>query len=167
MYPLKYFSLIVIFALASFAATAADLKQSAPLTDVEWEKAREHVGLLDKISFVPSLLPIIMKHREALELTKLQKAAFRAWRKQNYQRMVDVMNEIIERRIALSKGALDPAVGNEDLSREQRAILQLQQQLLAIRLSCRALVIRTFTPDQWNNFAFVLEEYPDLAGLMQ
>ena len=160
---------VVIFAfwLASFSACAADLKQLAPLTDAEWEKLGEHVSLLDKISFVPSLLPVIMKHRDALELSDEQTAAFRDWRKQHYQRMVDVMNEIIERRIVLSKGALDPAVVNKDLVREQRQILQLQQELLAIRLSCRELVMKTFSPDQWNNFAFVLEEYPNFAGLMQ
>lgn len=160
---------VVIFAfwLTSFFASAADLKQAAPLTDAQWEKLGEHVSLLDKISFVPSLLPVIMKHRDALELSDEQTAAFRDWRKQHYQRMVDVMNEIIERRIVLSKGALDPAVVNKDLVREQRQILQLQQELLAIRLSCRELVMKTFSPDQWNNFAFVLEEYPNFAGLMQ
>ena len=167
MDSLKKIFLIFILGLAAAVPSAADVKQTAPLTDAEWEKLGEHVSLLDKISFVPSLLPVIMKHREALELSDEQVAAFRNWRKQHYQRMVDVMNEIIERRIVLSKGALNPAVVNEDLVREQRQILQVQQKLLEIRLSCRDLVMKTFSPDQWNNFAFVLEEYPHFAGLMQ
>ena len=160
-------SLIVILTAASFVTGAADLSQSAPLSDADWDRVREHVGLLDKVSFLPSLLPVIMKHRDALELSGDQKAAFRGWRKQHYQRMVDVMNEIIERRIVLSKGALDPVVGNEELVREQKAILKLQEELLDIRLSCRNLVMTTFSPDQWSNLAFVLEEYPEFAGLMQ
>jgi len=46
-------------------------------------------------------------------------------------------------------------------------ILQLQQDLLGLRLSCRKLIMTTFSPDQWDNFAFVLEDYPEFAGLMQ
>lgn len=160
-------ALMITLALMSVLASGADLGKADPLTDAEWEKVREHVDLLDKISFVPSLLPVIMKHRDALELSDNQTVRFRGWRKQNYQRMVYVMNEIIQRRITLSKGALDPGVRNEELQKQQQAILQLQQELLQIRLSCRELLMNTFTADQWSNFAFVLEEYPEFAGLIQ
>lgn len=164
---LRNSSLIVVFTTVTFFASAADLTQPGPLTDAEWNKVEEHVGLLDQISFFPSLLPVIMKHREALELTDDQKHAFRGWRKKNYQRMVGLMNEIIERRIAFSKSALDPAVRDAELVHKQKMILQLQEKLLALRLSCRKLILTTFSPDQWNNFAFVLEDYPEFAGLMQ
>jgi hypothetical protein len=160
-------SLIIISMVVTFGASTADLTQPSPLTDAEWSKVQEHVGLLDKISFFPALLPVIMKNREALELTDHQKRAFRGWRKQNYQRMVDSMNEIIERRIAFSKSALDPAVADAELIQEQKMILQLQEELLGLRLSCRKLILTTFSPGQWENFAFVLEDYPQFAGLIQ
>lgn len=160
-------SLIAVLSVISCVAPAADLTQSAPLTTPEWDRIREHVALLDKISFVPSLLPVIMKHQDALDLSEVQKKAFRTWRKSNYQRMVELMNEIIERRILLSKGALDPALANKDLVREQQQILQLQQELLRVRLSCRKLVMSSFSVDQWEDLAFVLEEYSEFAGLMQ
>jgi len=149
------------------AASAADLTQPSPLTDIEWDKVREHVGLLDTVSFFPSLLPVIMKNRDALELTDEQKGVFRGWRKQNYQRMVGLMNEIIELRIAFSKRALDSAVENAELIHEQKMILQLQEELLSLKLSCRELIMTTFSPRQWNNLAFVLEDYPEFAGLMR
>jgi hypothetical protein len=160
-------SLIIVFMVVTFVASAADLTQPGPLTDAEWDKVQEHVGLLDKISFFPALLPVIMKHRDALELTDHQKRIFRGWRKQNYQRMVDFMNEIIERRIAFSKSALDPAIGDAELVHQQKMILQLQEELLSLRLSCRKLILTTFSPGQWDNFAFVLEDYPEFAGLLQ
>lgn len=159
-------SLIVVFVAVTFAASAADVSQRTPLTDAQWERVREHVGLMAKISFFPSLLPVIMKHQEALGLTDEQKAGFRGWRKKNYQRMVDLMNEIIEARIAFSKSALDPAVSNDALIYEQKMIFKRQEELLGLRLSCRKLVMTTFSSSQWNNFAFVLEDYPEFAGLM-
>lgn len=159
--------LVIVFMMASFLASATDLSQPDPLSDSEWDKVREHVELLDKISFVPSLLPVIMKHQDALNLSDDQRAAFRGWRKQNYKKMVDLMNEIIEQRIALSRAALDPSADSNQLIRQQETILQLQERLLRVRLSCRELVLTTFSPEQWGSLAFVLEEYPNFAGLMQ
>ena len=164
---LKKSSLIIVFSMVSFVVSAADLTQRAPLTDSEWDQVREHVGLVDKISFFPSLLPVIMKHRDALELTDEQKAAFRGWRKQYYQQMVTLMKDILERRIAFSKRALDPEARSADLIPEQKTILQLQEELLRLKLSCRELIVTTFSRDQWNNLAFVLEEYPEYAGLIE
>ena len=137
-------AVILTLALMSVSVTGADLEKAAPLTDAEWEKVRQHVDLLDKISFVPSLLPVIMKHRDALELSDSQKAAFREWRKQNYRHMVDVMNAIIERRITLSRGALDSGVNNEDLQGQQQAILELQQELLQFHHNWIQCLIQSF-----------------------
>jgi hypothetical protein len=81
--------------------------------------------------------------------------------------MVDLMNEIIERRIAFSTSALDPAVGDAKLIHEQTMMLRLQGELLGLRLSCRKLIMTTFSPDQWHSLAFVLEDYPEFAGLIQ
>ena len=160
-------SLIIILTALTFSASAANHTQPGPLTDGEWDKLQEHVALLDSVAFFPGLLPVIMKNRNALELTDDQKSAFRSWRKQNYQRMVDSMNEIIERRIAFSRSALNPAIGDAELIHEQKMILRLQEELLSLRLSCRKLIMVTFSPSQWDNFAFILEDYPQFAGLLQ
>ena len=77
------------------------------------------------------------------------------------------MNEIIERRIAFSRSALDPAIGDAELIHEQKMILRLQEELLSLRLSCRKLIMTTFSQSQWDNFAFILEDYPKFAGLLQ
>lgn len=164
---LRFLGVITVFATTTLVASATELAQPSPLTDAEWDTIREHVGLLNRISFMPSLLPVIMKHRDTLELSDEQKRAFRTWRKENYSRMTNVMNEIIEQRIALAKGALDPQISQAELLYAQKEILQLQRELLVIRLSCRELVMKTFSSEQWSSLAFVLEDYPEFAGLIQ
>jgi hypothetical protein len=42
----------------------------------------------------------------------------------------------------------------------------LQQNLLKLKLSCRELVMSTFTEEQWENFAFVVSDNPKLASLL-
>jgi hypothetical protein len=76
------------------------------------------------------------------------------------------MNEIIRGRIAFSKSALNPAIRNDALIYKQKKIFQLQEDLLGLRLSCRTLPTTTLSSSQWNNFAFVLKDYPEFAGSM-
>ena len=159
--------LVILVTTASFLASAADLSQPEPLSETDWDQIREHVGLLEKVSFVPSLLPVIMKHRDALQLSDEQAAAFRKWRRKNYKSMIGLMNEIIERRIALSRAALDPVVDSSQLIEMQQRILLRQDELLRVRLSCREILVGTFSREQWVNLAFILEDYPNFAGLLQ
>jgi len=84
----------------------------------------------------------------------------------HYQDMVDLMNEIIQRRFTLSKASLEESLSSDDILAKQQEIFRLQERLLRIRLSCRNLIVETFSPDQWENMAFILEEYPRYAGLL-
>ena len=148
-------------------ASTADYSRQAPLNAQQWNTLREQVNLLDKVAYLPSLLPVIMSNRDSLELSDAQVSAFREWRRVHYQEMVDLMNEIIQRRIALSKASLDHNVADDQLLADQKAIFALQEKLLRLRLSCRKLLTTTFSPSQWENFAFILEEYPKYAGLLE
>jgi hypothetical protein len=80
--------------------------------------------------------------------------------------MVDLMNEIILRRIELSKSSLDTRLTGEQILEQQRDIFELQAEVLRLRLSCRQIIVSTFSLEQWDNLGFVLEEYPKLAGLL-
>jgi hypothetical protein len=101
-----------------------------------------------------------------LELSNAQLKAFRDWRKAHYPGMVDLMNEIIQRRITLTKASLDDQISKDEILAQQKIIFSLQEDLFRIRLSCREVIISTFSPNQWENLAFVLEEYPRYAGLL-
>lgn len=164
----RIWTFATVFALCSLAPVAADtgISQQAPLTGSQWDILRERVNLLDKIAFLPSLLPVIMKNRDALELSDAQVVAFQEWRRLHYQNMVGLMNEIIQRRITLSKATLDVHISGDDILAQQKEIFRLQERLLHVRLSCRNLIVETFSDAQWGNLAFVLEEYPRYAGLL-
>ena len=137
------------------------------LTDEEWLTVKGKIELLDNLNYLPTLLPTIMRHRDALELTDEQIAAFRNWRKQNYGNMVNVMNRIIEKRVEFKKVAFIPGTTDEELRVLQNEILSLQKQLLDIKLTCRKLVMDTFTREQWDNFEFAIADHPKLASLIE
>lgn len=137
------------------------------LSDMEWLVIKNRVELLDELNFMPTLLPTILRNRDVLALTDQQIRSFRDWRKQNYVNMVGVMNTIIEQRIEFKKAALSPTTTADELRHRQREILQLQTQLLDIKLSCRKIVVESFTEEQWDNFAFIAADHPRLAGFFE
>ena len=137
------------------------------LTDKEWSVIESQVALLDDINYMPTLLPTIMRNRDVLQLTDQQIQSFRDWRKHHYGNMVNTMNTIIEKRIAFKKAALNPGVSDQGLIDMQNDILITQKKLLEIKLTCRKMLVDSFTDDQWDNFAFVVADHPKLASFMQ
>ena len=151
-----------------FISTTALAKHDSdhPLTADDWKEVMDKVVLLEDSGLMPTLLPIIMRNQDTLELTAEQISAFRAWRKQNYTHMVNVMNEIIEKSVQFRVETLSPRTTSDHLYVLQSEIHELQRQLLKIKLSCRELVTTSFTDAQWENFAFVVADIPKLASLM-
>jgi hypothetical protein len=159
---------IVLTSIFLIAIPAWAMHESGhDLSDEEWLTVKGKVELLDNLNYLPTLLPTIMRHRDALELTDEQVAAFRHWRKNNYGNMVIVMNAIIEKRVEFKKVAFIPGTTDEELRELQNEILDLQKQLLDIKLTCRKLVMDTFTEEQWDNFQFAIADHPKLASLIQ
>ena len=126
----------------------------------------DKVVLLEGTGLMPTLLPVIMRNRDTIDLTDEQVNSFRAWRKKNYTHMVNIMNEIIEKSIEFRVAALSPHITSDQLYVLQSEIQELQRQLLKIKLSCRELVMTSFTDEQWDNFAFVVADKPKLASLV-
>ena len=126
----------------------------------------EKVVLLEPSSLMPTLLPIIMINRDTLQLTDEQVIAFRAWRKKNYTNMVNAMNEVIEKMVQFRIESLSPGISGDRLLALQSEIQELQHRVLEIKLSCRELVMTTFTDEQWQNFYFVVSDDPQLGSIM-
>jgi hypothetical protein len=137
------------------------------LSDQEWWIVKDRVELLDSINYMPTLLPTIMRNRDVLQLTDQQIKSFRDWRKQHYGNMVKTMNEIIEKRVAFKEAALDPGVSGDELLKMQNDVLVLQKKLLKIKLTCRNMLVSTFTEEQWDNFAFAVADQPRIASFLQ
>ena len=159
---------IAVFFAFVFICTTALAKHNSdhPLTADDWKEVMDKVVLLESSGLMPTLLPVIMRNQDTIELTDEQINAFRAWRKKNYTHMVNIMNEIIEKSVQFRVAALSPRVTSDTLYQLQADIHELQRELLKIKLSCRELVTTSFTDAQWENFAFVVADNPKLASLM-
>jgi hypothetical protein len=162
---MKYAGVFVALFLLGTSAQARH-NSDHPLSAEDWKEVMNKVDLLEPSGLMPMLMPTIMLNRDALQLTDEQVNVFRTWRKNNYTRMVNVMNEIIEKMVQFRIDSLSPDVSNEHLLAFQSEIQELQRQLLKIKLSCRELIITTFTDEQWENFAFVVADNPKLASLV-
>ena len=162
---MKYAGVLVALLLLGSSAQAKH-NSDHPLTDEDWKEVMSKVDLLEPSGLMPMLLPTIMLNRDTLQLTDEQVNAFRAWRQKNYTHMVNVMNEIIEKMVQFRIESLSPEISNEHLLASQSEIQDLQRQLLKIKLSCRELIMTTFTDEQWENFAFIVSDNPKLASLM-
>ncbi|TNF91425.1 MAG: hypothetical protein EP297_15970 [Gammaproteobacteria bacterium] len=157
-----------IFVVLSLLCTSVLAKHNSdhPLSAEDWKEVMGKVVLLEDSGLMPTLLPVIMRNRDAIQLSDEQVNAFRTWRKNNYTNMVNIMNEVIEKMVQFRVESLSPDASSDHLLTFQSDIHELQRQLLKIKLSCRELVITTFTDEQWENFAFVVADNPKLASLV-
>ena len=162
---MKY-ACVLIALLLLVSSAQAKHNSDHPLSDEDWKAVMNKVDLLEPSGLMPMLMPTIMLNRDALQLTDEQVNAFRTWRKNNYTHMVNVMNEVIEKMVQFRIESLSPDVSNEHLLALQSDIQDLQRQLLKIKLSCRELIMTTFTDEQWENFSFIVSDDPKLASLM-
>ena len=161
----KLSTILIIFSIFSTPLWAKH-ESDHPLSEEDWAMIERNIKLIDNMNFMPVLLPILMKNRDTLELTKEQIEHFRGWRKQNYVPMVNIMNNIVEKRLAFKKASLNPAVSNEKLFELQNKSLDSQKELLAIKLSCRKMLVESFTGEQWEQFEFIVSDDPKLASFI-
>jgi len=112
---MKYVALLAVLFVIGSAAEARHNSEH-PLSHKDWNEVMEKVALLEGAGLMPTLLPVIMSNRDALQLTDEQLNAFRAWRKNNYTNMVNVMNEIIEKMVEFRVESLSPGITGEQLT---------------------------------------------------
>ena len=158
--------LIVIMSVLFLLCPSVQAKHNSdhPLSAEDWKEVMGKVILLEDSGLMPTLLPVIMRNRDALALTEEQVNIFRDWRKKNYTNMVNIMNEIIEKMVQFRVESLSPDVTNDHLLSFQSDIQNLQRQLLKLKLSCRNLVMTTFSDEQWEYFVFVVADNPKLSS---
>lgn len=150
MIYMKLITILTGFFLISGSALA-DLSDSDRLLE-------KHAEKLDKINYLPTLLPVILDNRDVIELTESQVDTLLTWRENNREDVIAVMNEIVRKRVAIKKAALSPEVTALTLMKMQSDVFSLQRKVMEYKLSCRDLVINTFDRDNWDGFYFVLAE---------
>ena len=118
----------------------------------------QHIEKLDKISFLPSLLPVIIENSDVIELTDEQLQKLLDWRTKNREDVVAAMNEVVRKRVEIKEAALSPDVSSARLVQMQNDVFRLQREVLKYKLSCRDMVINTFDRNNWEGFFLVLAE---------
>ena len=141
-------SIFLVTPLA-FAGTTLDLK--GPELELASEK-------LDKINYLPLLMPIIIKNKDFIGLTQKQVDELNDWRKTNKAPMVAAMKKIVRKRIAIKQAALSPTVSSAQIIQMQNEIFRLQREVLEYKLSCREQIVKTFNDENWISFFMVLAD---------
>ena len=113
---------------------------------------------LDNINYLPSLLPVIIRHKDFIGLTDEQLGKLERWRKQNREPMLAAMKEAALKRVEIKQAALSPTVSSARLQQMQNDIFRLQREILEYKLSCRDHVVQTFNNENWDSFFMVLAE---------
>ena len=156
--------LLVSFLLIFSSAQAQEgLAEQQPLLThnidvIDWKTATQRMKKLSPLGFHPFIMPLIMLHRDALDLTPEQMATFIKWRNKNRVPLLHIMDKIIYERNLFNKLALSPHTSEALLEAKQAAIFKLHERVLKYQLSCRRHILDSFTEDQWESFKFVLSE---------
>ncbi|MCK4676181.1 MAG: hypothetical protein KAT61_09695, partial [Gammaproteobacteria bacterium] len=118
----------------------------------------DYLEKLDKINFLPDILPVIIKNSHTIELTDEQLNTLLAWSKANRHSLTETANEIVRKRVEIKQAALSPKVSSARLIQMQNKIFRLQREMLKHKLSCRELVINTFNRNNWQGFLLILAD---------
>jgi hypothetical protein len=113
---------------------------------------------LDKINYLPNLLPIIIENKDFIGLTEDQVDNLDAWRKTNREPMLSKMSKIAAKRIEMKQASLSPTVSSSRLIQMQNEIFRLQREVIEHKLSCREHIISTFSNENWISFFMVLAD---------
>jgi predicted RND superfamily exporter protein len=117
-----------------------------------------YIEQLDRVNFLPSLLPVIIENSDIIELTDGQLQTLLQWREKNRDTVVHAMNEVTRKRLEIKEASLSPDISSSRLIQMQNEVFRLQREILEYKLSCRDLVINTFNRNNWESFFMVLAE---------
>jgi len=141
--------LLLCLSQPGIADTAADQNR---------QNLESSIEKLDKLNYLPNLLPVIVKNRDFIGLTDDQLAELDDWRKTNKAPMLAAMKEIALKRVEIKEAALSPTISSARLMQMQNDIFRLQREVLEYKLSCRDRVMRTFTNENWISLYMVLAD---------
>jgi len=143
-------TLILLFtSQLSFAGSAVNHDMS----DID-----SSIEKLDNINYLPSLLPVIIRHKDFIGLTDEQLGKLEGWRKKNREPMLAAMKEAARKRVEIKQAALSPTVSSARLQQMQNDIFRLDREILEYKLSCRDHVVQTFNNENWDSFFLILAE---------
>jgi hypothetical protein len=148
-------SRLLLILLSCFVTQVIYAESSVEKKKLEIES---YIVKLDKVNYLPNLLPIILKNKDFIGLTEDQVAQLDDWRKQYREPMLAAMKDITQKRIEMKEAALTPNVSSSRLIQLQNEIFRLHREVLKYKLSCREEVVHTFNNENWMSFFMVLAD---------
>lgn len=145
----------LLLCLTAFLSTAAHAEANSGQQVLE---QHQYIEKLDRVNFLPSLLPLIIENSDIIELTDEQLQTLLQWRENNRDAVIHAMNEVTRKRLEIKEAALSPGISSSRLLQMQNDVFRLQREVLEYKLSCRDLVINTFNRNNWEGFFMVLAE---------
>jgi hypothetical protein len=146
----------ILFAISVLLVTQFTFAESA--LDRENSDLELVIQKLDKVNYLPQLMPIIFNNKDIIGLTQKQVDDLDDWRKINKAPMVAAMQEIVRKRIDIKQAALSPTVSSSRILQMQNEIFRLQREVLEYKLSCREQIMKTFNDENWISFFMVLAD---------
>jgi len=146
----------LLFAISVFLVTP--FASAEPALDIESADLELAIQKLDKVNYLPQLMPVILNNRDIIGLTQKQVDDLNDWRKTNKAPMVAAMQEIVRKRIEIKQAALSPTVSSAHIIQMQNEIFRLQREVLEYKLSCREQIVKTFNNENWIGFFMVLAD---------
>lgn len=146
----------ILFAISALLVT--QFVSAGPTLDQHDSDLELAVQTLDKVNYLPQLMPLIMNNKDIIGLTQKQVDDLDEWRKTSKAPMVAAMQEIVRKRIEIREAALSPTVSSARIIQMQNEIFRLQREVLEYKLSCRELIVRTFNNENWISFFMVLAD---------
>jgi hypothetical protein len=141
----------VIITLLHAAGSAS--AEPAGVDDLEHQ-----LVLLDRVSYHPNLLPLVLQNADYLELSAAQLHRLRDWRQTRAPAMLAKLKQLVQGRNEFVDLSLDPGTTSTQLENQQQRLFRLQEQVLAYKLECRKNILETFTHRQWEDLQFILAE---------
>ncbi len=124
----------------------------------EQSQIEPYLEKLGKLHFLPRLLPVIIENSDIIELTDKQLNALLEWRKAHRDDVITTMKEIAGKRVDIKQASLSPYVSSARLIQMQNEIFRLQRKVLEHKLSCRELLINSFSKNNWEGLFLVLAD---------
>jgi hypothetical protein len=146
----------ILLAISALLVTQYTFAEST--LDQENSELELAVQKLDKVNYLPQLMPLIMNNKDIIGLTQKQVDDLDEWRKTSKAPLLAAMQEIVRKRIEIKQAALSPTVSSARIIQMQNEIFRLQREVLEYKLSCRERIVRTFNNENWIGFFMVLAE---------
>lgn len=121
--------------------------------------AGERQSLETYLSPAPSLMPILVKQADALDLTAQQQTRLADWRKVAQPGREKLEKEIAAGRLAVNQAMLD-GKNNNEVQKLMRDVQRKEIKLVVGKLACRDNAKKVLTPEQWSKLIALYQAQP-------